>query len=165
MKKTKAKELNMENFSKYGMLSNLINPNTVKIGEQPIEFYRDMTSIKMNTQNSVSCSICRVVKRLEVIDTIEYHSYCEEGILPLDSDVYIHVAPATPRNDIPVDRIEVFRVPKGTLVTLKAGVWHYAPYVIDREVANVLIMLPERTYANDCFVYKIPEQQQIQIDL
>jgi ureidoglycolate lyase len=165
MIKIKVKELNIENFGKYGTFSKLINPNTVKIGEQPIEYYRDITSVKMNSQNSVSCSVCRVTKRLEVIDTLEYHSYCEEGILPLDSDVYIHVAPATPINDIPVDRIEIFRVPKGTIVTLKAGVWHHAPYVIDSEVANVVIMLPERTYVNDCFVYKIPEQQQIQIDL
>ncbi len=163
MRDVEVKELTPESFSKYGMYSNLIDPDTVKIGEPPVEYYRDITSVNMKTQSSISCSICRIEKRPEVIDTIEYHSYCEEGILPLDSDIYIHVSPATPKDDIPIDRIEVFRVPKGTLVTLRPGVWHYAPYVVDNKFANVLILLPERTYVNDCFEYKIPKELQMQI--
>ena len=37
------------------------------------------------------------------------------------------------------------------------------PLDLGSEVANVLIILPERTYANDCQVYEIPPADQIEI--
>ncbi len=80
-----------------------------------------------------------------------------------DADILIHVAPATPANDVPADRIEIFRVPKGTFVALNRGVWHHAPYAAGGDIANALIVLPERTYAEDCFVYEIPEEKRMKI--
>ena len=53
------------------------------------------------------------------IDTYEYHNTCAEAMLPLDGDAYIHVAPAGPADHVPYDEVEVFRVPKGTMVTLR----------------------------------------------
>lgn len=60
------------------------------------------------------------------IGTYEYHNTCAEAMLPLDGDAYIHVAPAGPAGHVPYDEVEVFRVPKGTMVTLRPGVWHHA---------------------------------------
>ncbi len=41
--KTKAiQELRLENFQKYGTFASMLNPQAVKIGEKPIEFFRDM---------------------------------------------------------------------------------------------------------------------------
>jgi len=154
------KELSLENFKNYGAFGNLINPDAPKLGEEPIEFYRDMVLLDLGDATRASFSTCRVLKRPGVVDTTEYHTACGEGILPLDGDVLIHVAPATASGDVPVDSIEIFRVPKGTFVSLRPGVWHHAPFACDTECANVLIVLPERTYANDCFVYEIPESEQ-----
>jgi ureidoglycolate lyase len=92
----------------------------------------------------------------------EYHNYTAEGILPLDADILIHVAPATPEGEVPLVRIEIFRVPKGTFVSLHPGVWHHAPFAHDADVANVLIVLPERTYAQDCHVTEIAQDDQIE---
>lgn len=47
------------------------------------------------------------------IGTYKYHNTCAEAMLPLDSDAYIHVAPAGPADHVPYDEVEVFRVPKG----------------------------------------------------
>ena len=165
MKTTKIKELSAEAFLPYGRFATLIDPNTEKLGAPPIEFYRDMVQQDMGG-NDVSFSICRAEKRDMVIDTSEFHTACTEGILPLDNDALIHVAPASPNGEtIPVDRIEVFRVPKGTVAILRPGIWHHAPFTVNDEPANVLILLPERTYANDCEVYAHAEDEKVRIEM
>lgn len=162
MKNIRIQQLNHENFRIYGDYANLINPEAVSIGNPPVEFFRDVIPLHLAQNNVASFSICRVEKRTNLISSAEYHSYCQEGIMPLDGDVLIHVAHATP-DEIPVDAFQVFRIPKGTMVTLKAGVWHHAPFAIDCDYVNVLIILPERTYSNDCIVKNISSEEQLLI--
>jgi ureidoglycolate lyase len=164
MPSVKVKELTLENFNKFGSFVNMLNPDAVKIGAAPVEFFRDMIGLNLGQNTMVSFSTCRVTKRPSIVTELEYHTYCQEGNLPLDGDVLLTVAPATANGDLPWDRIEVFHVPKGTIVTLKAGVWHCGPYAYQTEVANVLIVLPERVYANDCRVVSIPANQQSEIE-
>ena len=39
------------------------------------------------------------------------------------------------------------------MITLKPGVWHHAPFVVQEgAIVNVQILLPRRTYRNDCVV-------------
>ena len=164
MRKTKVKELSLEGFGKYGSFGNMINPDTVKLGTEPIEFYRDMVPLDLGCRSIASFSVCRVLKRPGVVDVTEFHDGTAEGVLPLDSDILIHVAPATPVGEVPLDAIEVFRVPRGTFVALRPGVWHHAPFAHNADVANVLIVLPERTYAIDCHVTEIAEPDRVEID-
>jgi ureidoglycolate lyase len=163
MRKEKVKELTLESFAKYGTFANLINPKAEKLGAEPIEFYRDMARLDLGGRSIALFSTCRVCKRPPVVDVTEFHHGTGEGILPLDADALIHVGPATPVGEVPLDRIEIFRVPKGTFVSLNPGVWHHAPFAHNADVANVLIVLPERTYAIDCHVTEIPEKDQIEI--
>ena len=53
---------------------------------------------------------------------------------------------------------------QGTIVSLRPGIWHHAPFAYNSEYVNVMIVLPERTYANDCTVYEIPEERRIEIE-
>ena len=164
MRTVAVEPLDVKTFLPFGFYENMIDPDTVKLGAPPIEFYRDM--IKLNTGNdtSASFSICRVESREPVIDVSEYHSACGEGILPLDNDVLIHVAPATPSGaPLPLDDFRVFLVPKGTMVVLKPGVWHHAPFTTNSDPANVVIVLPERTYARDCTVVEHEGEDRIAI--
>jgi ureidoglycolate lyase len=163
MRKAPIKELTLETFCPYGSFANMINPQTAQIGAKPIEFFRDMVLVDLSPRTTASLSVCRVEERPLIIDVTEYHSHCSEGLLPLDGDVLIHVGPATPKGEVSLDGIEIFRVHRGTLVSLRPGVWHHAPFAHQSAYVNVLIMLPERAYANDCTVYAIPEEQQIEI--
>lgn len=158
MRKEKIKELSHESFAKYGSYANMINPDTEKLGAEPIEFYRDMVRLDLGGRTIASFSVCRVCKRPPVVDVTEFHNYTGEGILPLDADACIHVAAATPTGEVPLKKIEIFRIPKGTFVSLYPGVWHHAPFAHNAGVANVLIVLPERTYAQDCHVTEIEEK-------
>lgn len=165
MRKAKVKELTLESFRPYGDFANLINPKAPKIGEAPIEFFRDMVQLPLGGAASASFSVCRVQKRPAVVDVTEYHTACGEGTLPLDADCLIHVAPATPNGVVPLDAVEIFRVPKGTFVALKPGVWHHAPFAVNSKCVNVLIVLPERTYANDCVVVPIEPANQVAVSV
>lgn len=164
MKTVAVRDLSLEGFLPFGTYANLVNPTAERFGTPPVEFYRDLLQQDLGSSVPVSFSVCRVEPRPPVIDVAEYHSRTGEGILPLDGDVLIHVGPATPTGaPPPVDRFQVFRVPRGTMVVLRAGVWHHAPFTTGDAPANVLIGLPERTYANDCVVVDLDEGQRLEI--
>jgi len=166
MRTVKSRELTVEDFLPYGTYANLIDPTSEKLGSPPIEFFRDMVQQNLGTSGSASFSTCRVEKRDYIVDIIEYHSYTSEGIMSIDNDILIHVAVATPNDGSqPLDKIEAFRIPKGTMVVLRPGVWHHAPFTANDRPANVLIVLPERTYANDCEVFNISGEDRIRIEL
>jgi ureidoglycolate lyase len=149
-------------FAPFGSYTNLIQPVGPQIGSSPITFYRDMLPLELAGKNPSFC-VCCVEARAGVIDVMEYHSSTGEGILPLDGDVLVQVAPATPRDaPFPAEEVRVFHVPRGTMLCLRPGVWHHAPFALEGTV-NVLIVLPERTYANDCTVLELAPRQQIQI--
>ena len=163
MRKVKVQELS-EKFSAFGRYAKLLNPAGQHLGASPIRFYRDMLPLNLGGTHLPLFSICQVEKRPLVVDVTEYHSATGEGILPLDADVLIHVAPAGPPGPPPLDQVEVFRVPCGTMVALNPGVWHHAPLVVGAKSASVVIVLPERTYANDCVVFEIPKAEQVKIE-
>ena len=154
----KPKELTLENFRKYGSfvrLSDISDKDFFRIGKSPVEFFPDLVSL--NTDGEIlGVSICRVFPREMKIDLTEHHNYTEEGILPLDGDVLIHVGCPT-EGELPPGEIEVFKVPKLTFVRLKKGVWHHAPFSLEDRAVNCLILLAERTYHNDCEVEEIVE--------
>jgi len=164
MKTVKIEELSVEKFLPFGSYAQHVNPKAEKIGAPPVEFFRDMVQLDLGGAAIVSFSTCRVEKREPIIDVTEYHTATGEGILPLDNDILIHVGPATPPGSpLPLDKIRVFRVPKGTMVILHPGVWHHAPFTINDAPTNVLIVLPVRTYANDCKVFPLAEAERIRI--
>ena len=165
MRTAKVEQLTLEAFAPFGQFASMIDPEAEFIGAKPVEFFRDMVPLNLGDPMA-SFSVCRVETRPEVVDVTEYHTACGEGTLPLDADILIHVAPATPNGEVPWDRVRIFRVPKGTFVALKPGVWHHAPFLADANAiaANVLIVLPERTYANDCIVAELEEDRQTRIE-
>lgn len=164
MRTLKVEKLDVEKFLPFGFYGNLINPDADKLGARPIEFFRDMVQQDLCCASKVSFSTCRVEKRDFVIDVSEYHTCTGEGILPLDNDILIHVGPAAARDSgVPLDKIRVFKIPKGTMVVIRPGVWHHAPFTLKDSPANVLIVLPERTYANDCRVFKLAKGDRIRI--
>jgi ureidoglycolate lyase len=84
--------------------------------------------------------------------------------MPLNGDMLFFVAPATPPNDpFPAAGVRVFRVPQYTSLIIRPGVWHHAPFIVGEGTLNVLVTLPERTYANDCYVTHLSVNEQIEI--
>ena len=163
MREMKPQELTVEGFQKYGSFCSMTAPDGQKLGPAPVEFFRDMIHVPLGTNGAPTCSVTQISPRPMIAEKFEYHSCTGEGFMPIDQDVIIHIAPAGKKDIIPYDKIEVFRVPKGTMVTMYPGVWHAAPFTAGNEVAHVLVILPERTYANDCEVVLFPDEEKIQL--
>jgi ureidoglycolate lyase len=160
MKTVKVQDLEAVAFQTFGTFANMINPTAYGFGKPPVQFFRDIIQQQIGEATTMSYSICRVEPRQNVLAGGEYHNRCCEGILPIDNDVLIHVGPGTnPRFGIPTEQFQVFRVPMGTMVILRPGVWHGAPFSANDKPANVLVALPERTYANDCENVRVEEDE------
>lgn len=154
-------DLSLEKFNRYGQFADMLNVEGDFIGEKPIIFFRDM--LRQDLKDTAVCySILQVESREKVVNVSEYHDHTAEMIMPMDCDIIVHVAPANCGAPVPADKIELFRVPKGTMIILRPGVWHHAPFPINAEKANILIGLPERLYATDCKVAEIPAGDQVQ---
>ena len=164
MEKTvSVKKLTHDAFRIYGDFANMTEPSGPKMGFGPVEFYRDMAILSLGQVGEAAFSVTRVQKRDNIVDAMECHHHTGEACLPLDGDILMHVAPASGTKEIPLDKIEVFRVPKGTLVVLRPGVWHCAPFAEKDDIVNCMVVLPERTYCNDIYFYKMTKEEEIKI--
>lgn len=163
MKKIQVKQLKECDFSKYGRYVNLMEPDSPYIGESPVRFYRDMMPLGGN--ETLSLSITLAEPRGYRVDVMEFHTGTGECFLSLDGDTYICVGPATAGREPVIEEMEGFFVPAGTAVYIHPGVWHFAPFPAEEKAIHSLVLLPQRTYANDCVKYEIPEEEMPELDL
>ncbi len=164
MRTIKAVPITAENFRPYGSFASMLEPSG-HCFPGDATFYPDQVELNVQGGKPITFSPLTVKKPEKMVVTkAEYHNYTGEGVLVLDDDAVIHVAP--PSNKVIVPELtEAFLVPKGTLVKLNTGVWHLAALPAHNELLHVMIILPERVYANDCYVCEYPEDQYIEITL
>lgn len=163
MKKIEVRNILGCDFSKYGRYVNLTEPDGPYIGEAPVRFYRDMMPLGGN--ETLSLSITLAEPRGNRVDIMEFHTKTGECFLSLDGDTYICVGEATAEARPNIDKMEGFFVPSGTAVYIHPGVWHFAPYPVEEHGVHSLVLLPQRTYANDCVKYEIPEDEVPELDM
>ncbi len=164
MKSIKVRKLSVEAFHKFGSYGTMISPDAEATGpkDATIVFYRDMVQQEIFGANP-NYSTLQVKPRPQVIEYGEYHNNTCEVMMPLNGDAIIWAAPADCSDHVPVEKIEAFYVPQGTLLCLRPGVWHHAPYAVGKKALDVLIVLPERAYAKDLICYAIPKADQRKI--
>lgn len=163
MREIKVKPLTLENFKKYGSFSKMINPAGDDDANR-MQFFADREVMELGNTHMAAFSTTRVTNALPpVIVAIEQHAHCGEGILSLDGDMIVYFAPAQMKYPAVLDHVEAFIIPQGTFVTIRPGVWHCMPFTLNTKVINVLNVLPERTYANDCVMNILKEEERIRI--
>jgi ureidoglycolate lyase len=158
MKHFVPQELNREAFRNIGDFEDLLGLGERFTGGPVTDGFFPDTLQFDNNGKAMSISICRVSGTPTHIKAVEYHSQCYEGILPLDGDIYMFAAPPWQST---LDDIRIYRVPRGTMVKLKPGVLHGTVISVDGSDVNVLVALPERTYANDCVLTELKEEDWI----
>ena len=165
MKQIKIQKLTRENFHKFGSYAMLIDPlDSPATGpkDAPIAFFRDM--VQQDLGGAVpSFSTCRMQYRPMVVADAEYHNYTSEVAMPLDQDAVVWCAPAGAGDELPLDDVEAFLVPKGCVLMLRPGVWHHAAFAVEQRPLNVMIVLPERAYATDCCCFSLPAEKQFEL--
>ena len=124
-------------------------------------FYNERSKSDQD-QRSRFCSIWNILQHDRIIKAAEYHTTTWEGIVALDDDMIIHVAPAS--GGVPVPELaKAFIVPKGCMVKINAAIWHLCPLPLNNEELHAMIILPECTYANDCTVVDFEEKDWFKI--
>jgi ureidoglycolate lyase len=164
MKTIHPEPLALESFRPFGQYANLFEPDGDFLGAAPIEFFADILQVELGGDTRPSFGLCRCSPREFVIDVVEHHNRTCELMLPLDQDVLVQLAPPNAADAPDFDRFRVFRVPKGTAIVLRPGVWHHGPFATAKTPANILILLPERTYRNDATTYPFAEEEKIRIN-
>ena len=162
MRKLHVEKLTHEAFAPFGTFYDFAAPDGYALEGELHRFYPDRMREAYSEHVGFS-PIC--VKRPEkmIVRAVEYHTRTSEIILPLNDDIVLHVAPAT--NGVPApEETHAFLVPKGTMVQLKPGVWHLCPLPANVESLRALIILPECTYANDCTVVDLTDEQAFEIE-
>lgn len=165
MNKIKVQKLTYEAFHKFGTFAPLIDPlNEEAAGDKKAAsvFFRDLLQQDMDAKTP-SYSTCRVLPRPLVITDAEFHCHTCEVAIPLDGDAILWFAPATPDKKFPASQVEAFYVPQGCVVNCRPGVWHHAAYSLNQKPLNVLIVLPERTYANDAYSIPLDSDEQLEL--
>jgi len=164
MRNIKAKSLSLEAFRYYGTFHDLVDMSPLREGaERSNEFYPDLAMLHLSHDTPAAAAVARVAPCEPVIEFAEIHRRTGEGILPIDGDCVIYVS--KPSRTVDPDKIEAFIVPRGTFVSLNPGVGHGRQFVTGNAPVHVLILLPERTYANDCEFTMIPEEKKIFVEL
>ena len=163
MKEITVKKLTPENFEKFGRYGDIGNPSGQFIGKSPVRFYRDILPFGYSAPMSASTTL--VEPKEFVVDTLEYHTCTPEILMMLDQDAVICIGAATAQKEPPMDNLEAFYIPKGVMVYLNPGVWHYAPFPLGDMPVHSLVLLPERTYVNDTLCIAIEPDKQVAIKL
>ena len=166
MKQIETKPLTLENFKKYGSFSDMSSPAGTGGGIPGMTFYPDLEVLELGQAHMAAFSVTQVKKELgHTILALEQHAHCGEGIMSLDGDMLVYFAPAGLTYPAAADKVEAFLVPKHVMLTIRPGVWHCMPFVVRGEEIHVLNVLPERTYANDCTMHVLKEEERIKINL
>ena len=167
MKKIKVQKLSYETFHKFGTYSMVIDPLAEEAAgpkDADCVFFRDLLQQDLGG-NAASFSTCRVVPRPLIVTDAEFHDHTCETAIPLDGDAILWFAPASADKIFPVDKVEAFYIPRGCAVNCRPGVWHHAPYAVNGSPVNMLVVLPERTYARDTFCIALPDKERIELVL
>jgi len=163
MLKIQARPITHENFAPFGAFYPMAAPEGYALRGAIHQFFPDR--LTADSTRRVGCSPILVQKPEKMyITQQEYHNTTWEMILPLNDDMILHCAPASAGT--PVGHLsQAFIVPRGTLVKLNTAIWHLAPLPAKEASLTAMIILPECTYALDCTVVDLPEEQQFEIVL
>ena len=161
MRTVKVEALTHEAFAPFGQFYTMDAPQGYALCGEIHQFFPDR--MVADCQHRVGYSPILVNKPEKMIVTQqEYHTTTWEMILPMNDDMILHVAPASA--GAPVGHLSrAFLVPKHTLVKMNAAIWHLAPLPANAPQLAAMIILPECTYANDCTVVDLPEDQIFEI--
>ena len=158
MRTIQALPLSVEDFREYGEFYDLLDPKGHHMGT----FYHDhvLSAVSGNAPIAYSAYVVEKPEKM-IVKEAEYHNDTSEIILPLDGDIITYVA--APSKELEPENTVAFRIPKGTIVRLNAGVWHKDSFAVDCDQVHTLIVLPERTYMRDCVVLPYGEENWIEI--
>ncbi len=161
MRTVKVEALTHESFAPFGQFYTIDKPKGYALCGELHKFFPDRLVADCPTRVGYSPILVKKPEKM-IITQQEYHTTTWEMIMPLNDDMILHCAPASAGT--PVTHLaKAFLVPKHTIVKMNSAIWHLAPLPANEAELAALIILPECTYANDCTVVDLKEDEQFEI--
>jgi len=114
--------------------------------------------IVFDTECTPEVGFLTVHRRERSFSQIERHTETAELLVVLDGAVDVPCAPATPMAPAPeVQDVQVFRVPAGAAVYFPKGGWHWAPFPVDRDRVNIVVVFKNNTSQEDLQIVDLAE--------
>ncbi len=161
MRKVKVEALTHEGFAPFGQFYTIDKPEGYALCGELHKFFPDRLVADCPTRVGYSPILVKKPEKM-IITQQEYHTTTWEMIMPLNDDMILHCAPASAGTPV-TDLAKAFLVPKHTIVKMNSAIWHLAPLPANEAELAALIILPECTYANDCTVVDLKEEEQFEI--
>ncbi len=161
MRTVKIEALTHEGFAPFGQFYKMSTPEGYPLCGELHKFFPDRITADCNTRIAFSPILVKKPEKM-IITQQEYHTTTWEMILPLNDDMILHCAPASAGTPV-TEYAKAFLVPKNTLIKMNSAIWHLAPLPANVDELTAIIILPECTYANDCTVVDLPEDQIFEI--
>ena len=161
MRQIKIEKLTAEAFAPFGQFYSMDKPQGYALCGEIHKFYPDRVTAPGYSNIGYSPILVKKPAKM-LITAVEYHTTTCEMIIPLNDDMVIHVAPASAGVPVP-DETKAFLVPKNTLIKMNSAIWHLAPLPAAVDELAAMIILPECTYANDCTVVNLKEDEQFEL--
>ena len=161
MKTIKAEPITNEAFAPFGQFYTMDKPEGYALCGELHSFYPDRVNADSTHRVGYSPIVVKKPEKM-IITQQEYHTTTWEMIMPLNDDMILHCAPASAGTPV-TDLAKAFLVPKHTIVKMNSAIWHLAPLPANEAELAALIILPECTYANDCTVVDLKEDEQFEI--
>jgi ureidoglycolate lyase len=96
----------------------------------------------------------------------ERHLRTPELLMPVGGDMAVVAGPAEHLDEperLPAPELfAAFRVPEGQGVIFRAGVWHWAPFAVDRTI-TLLVVYAAGTAEEDAVVVELPPEMIIEL--
>ncbi len=134
------KEINKENFSKFGDVISINGLKPLNINNGYAKRYDDIANLNTSMEDGkTTISIFSALKRSfpMKIDMMEKHPLGSQAFIPMKETTFlVLVAPEGIRPNI--EKIESFIIPKGIGINYKPGTWHFP--LISTENMNFLVV-------------------------
>lgn len=142
------KRITKENFAEFGEY--LDERSTMPTSaEANFDWWNEIGIIDL--KGRISVGVVKPVFHQDFSETVfEQHSNTPEVLVPLDEDVVLLLGrkDAFATGNMSGDAFSAFLVPRGAVVSIRPGIWHHAPMVLNRS-SRVIVLFSENTSLAD----------------
>lgn len=147
-----------ESFAKFGQIG-------LTTGKEPtaqlpgMDFWADIMALPTSGAE-IGIGVATQAPRPLSQDQVERHINTSELLVPAGGEMVLVLGPAEHMNEpekLPeLAHFAAFRVPANIPVLLHPGVWHWAPFAVDKTI-TLTVAFTAGTSANDAYVKDLPE--------
>ena len=154
------KEINKENFSKFGQLISTKDIKSENINADTTKSFFDIVNIEiLGNDNQCRVNIFEAKKRqfpLE-INMLENHPFSSQAFIPLQKTTFIVIV--APISEFPdLNSIEAFKIPSTEGINFLPKVWHF-PLIATED--SIFLTIDKKDYKNNLEIYNFQNNQEI----